>query len=1156
MLRSKIDTVFPHMLAVLVVMGSLVLGYTGHAATINVPADYTTIQAAITAAVADDIIIVAAGTYQEQLYIDKSLDISGAGIGLSIIEAPDAVSRTTYNVTLWNTDDNTIDAIVGVNAAGTVSISGFTIDGRDTGPADFYGVHFFDTDCSLTNCQIEDVLDPATPGGDTVASVVATHSLSTTVTADISNNIVPNFQKCGITVMGPDVTFTVNENQITNAASTYLAGNGIQLSFGASGSTDQNVIDGIATEGDSWDATGILLFESGDVALVGDEISNCDNGLNFSDWGSVFVNPATVTISATGLNLHDNDTALVAQLSDDDSDLDLTITDCTIIDCTDDGINVFGTDENIGFYSGWDNGDLSVTITGCVIGNTVGVDGLWTADQSTGTNVSSFTVNDNAFFGNTGNAVNHNITEEMDATDCWWNDVTGPTPVAKGGSFVDGVSLVSPYGMKLPERGFTFTKEISSENKAGENVSGNVNYTPFRSGNVVCQPDAAVITLEDDIGGGVYEKEVVVSYLGGGSDDLWGYSIAFTWDPALVSVAVVKPDAGAFANLANNGFFFPTINNTTGSASIDCAIGAALPGTPVDDLFKITFTVIGVPPYDTTPITFGTCVYRDINNQDLTGIVADDGSLIIDLGIPIITALTITNNTLAHTDDYLKNSDDITITADISDSDPAFDETNIVADLTGFGGAVDANPDTYVGTTATWNVGLVAATTPADGLITVEITATDAQTNSTNDNDTITADNTPPTALTGLVAATGHKKVDLTWDDPTGNDTNFYGVEFRYAVWSDYPEYTIAAPTYPADETEGTQALTSTGTAETHSFATDDRDIYYYAGFIYDQVLHYSPTDGAYGNEARATNYWLGDVSDGTYGQYDGYDDVSDVTSLGSCYGLSTGDGSFRDECDVGPTDNSSRVGVPEPDGLVKFEDLMIFAMNYTIVAPAKENTDLCAPILVWRQVSDLDWMLEVTTPESDLKGVCLTADLPAGVTVEVRGGKMYQNQDGLVFLQNVADDVLDTGIAIFGTESGFVGCGELCRVTTSASVDLSQVTIQARGLDNTEYLFETNQAEIAVPQRYELAQNYPNPFNPITNIQFSLPAAETVKLDIYSIDGRLVKTLLNIQLDAGYHETLWDGRNGRGEMVASGAYFYKLVTESFTDVRKMILTK
>ncbi|MBI1937883.1 MAG: T9SS type A sorting domain-containing protein [Ignavibacteriales bacterium] len=90
------------------------------------------------------------------------------------------------------------------------------------------------------------------------------------------------------------------------------------------------------------------------------------------------------------------------------------------------------------------------------------------------------------------------------------------------------------------------------------------------------------------------------------------------------------------------------------------------------------------------------------------------------------------------------------------------------------------------------------------------------------------------------------------------------------------------------------------------------------------------------------------------------------------------------------------------------------------------------------------------------------------------------------------------------------------------------------------------------IPSKYSLEQNFPNPFNPNTNITFALPKESHVKLDIYSITGELVKTLVNDNLKPGKHTlTLQMPKN-----TSSGIYFYRLTANQYSETRKMILLK
>lgn len=96
-------------------------------------------------------------------------------------------------------------------------------------------------------------------------------------------------------------------------------------------------------------------------------------------------------------------------------------------------------------------------------------------------------------------------------------------------------------------------------------------------------------------------------------------------------------------------------------------------------------------------------------------------------------------------------------------------------------------------------------------------------------------------------------------------------------------------------------------------------------------------------------------------------------------------------------------------------------------------------------------------------------------------------------------------------------------------------------------------ETESGVPEHFELQQNYPNPFNAGTVIPFSVPHKAHVTLEIYTIDGQQVTTLLDQELATGSYEEHWGGMDGNGKAVASGVYFTKMQAGSFTAVRKMI---
>jgi len=94
------------------------------------------------------------------------------------------------------------------------------------------------------------------------------------------------------------------------------------------------------------------------------------------------------------------------------------------------------------------------------------------------------------------------------------------------------------------------------------------------------------------------------------------------------------------------------------------------------------------------------------------------------------------------------------------------------------------------------------------------------------------------------------------------------------------------------------------------------------------------------------------------------------------------------------------------------------------------------------------------------------------------------------------------------------------------------------------------------IPESIYLGQNYPNPFNPATKIEINLDRGENIRLDIYDILGRQVKSLLDGFHPAGDMNVSWDGSDDNGQKLPSGVYFYRLISNDGEHVKKMTLLK
>jgi len=106
-------------------------------------------------------------------------------------------------------------------------------------------------------------------------------------------------------------------------------------------------------------------------------------------------------------------------------------------------------------------------------------------------------------------------------------------------------------------------------------------------------------------------------------------------------------------------------------------------------------------------------------------------------------------------------------------------------------------------------------------------------------------------------------------------------------------------------------------------------------------------------------------------------------------------------------------------------------------------------------------------------------------------------------------------------------------------------------GISFHTIIADVKQTSGVVPEKYSLSQNYPNPFNPTTNIKFQIANSKFVTLKVYDNLGKEVRVLIERELKAGFYETNFDAEN-----LPSGVYFYKLTSEGFSDVKKMVIIK
>ncbi len=382
------------------------------------------IQSAITAASPGDTIEVAAGTYDGQLVINKSLTLQGAG-DTTIIE-PSQTTANTFKLFARGTNSDNKDTapIIGVNTTGgTVNISGFKIDGNSiasvpSGSSELVGIFYRDTNGVIKNMDISNI-NIKNGGGMYLVGHDAPVSL------EVKNNTVSNYQKNGITANYPDMTANIHDNTITGMGPTdSIAQNGIQIGFEAKGQVKNNIIKdnvwtGIYTDEATIDnnpttdttadgAAGILLYKStGNVEVSGNTLT--DN--QFGVWA----------VGSTAVNIHNNNITGLAHTGN----------------AYPTGIAVWSADQWFSYFS-YDE----VGTTGSINNNTIDSNdyGIVIRDYNVTGNtiVPTIIANNNNI---TGSAINELWTNTpIDATNNYWGSAT-----LDFGTILSGDVTYKPY---------------------------------------------------------------------------------------------------------------------------------------------------------------------------------------------------------------------------------------------------------------------------------------------------------------------------------------------------------------------------------------------------------------------------------------------------------------------------------------------------------------------------------------------------------------------------------------------------------------------------------------------------------------------------------------------------------------------------------------
>jgi len=176
---------------------------------------------------------------------------------------------------------------------------------------------------------------------------------------------------------------------------------------------------------------------------------------------------------------------------------------------------------------------------------------------------------------------------------------------------------------------------------------------------------------------------------------------------------------------------------------------------------------------------------------------------------------------------------------------------------------------------------------------------------------------------------------------------------------------------------------------------------------------------------------------------------------------------------------------------------------------------------------------------------------LPEGWTSSIcLGGICYNESLDSVVIELNAGDSTDCGILAWtnGVGTGMIQLDlfDLNNINEHIFVDLNIYTGTSAGVGDDRL----------VPKQIILYPAFPNPFNPVTTLRYYLPEDAMVNINIYDMMGRLVRTMVNSQQNAGYRSIRWNATNDAGEPMSAGLYLYMIKAVEFRQTRKMVLLK
>lgn len=477
----------------------------------------------------------------------------------------------------------------------------------------------------------------------------------------------------------------------------------------------------------------------------------------------------------------------------------------------------------------------------------------------------------------------------------------------------------------------------------------------------------------------------------------------------------------------------------------------------------------------------------------------------------------------------------------------------------------------------TWVPGCSAAETNSGlyGPVTVTATAVEGETDSRSFSIQVTNTTVGIAAVSGLSAATvqngngsgGTTGITVQFTPPSGATA----IEVYRARFGNYPEYDDApgagaapiAPSYPPGGPWTLTGVTASGQVD----APPTRDFWYYVAFAKNECNEVSSVSAL---STGALDYHLGDVSNGFALTGNNLVNTADISELGMHYGLSGGSVLPFDYLDVGPTTTNWLDGRPTTDDEIDFEDLIIFALSYGMVsAPERVGEPVATAVTGSNQLS-------LESPAQVAMGDAVSARLTLHGAGDLAAVSTQLSWDPAVVapVSSAAGDwLLAQGGVALSAKPGTVdaaalgsrvlrGEGVLASVSFKvlAAGDPAIRLLRADGRDAKNQKIAVNLAQAptapALPKVTGISAAIPNPTPQSTAISFSLASGGPMDLSVYTVNGRLVKTLVHEMRGPGEYRSTWSGLDESGQRAGAGVYFARLSALQGQFTRTLTLLK